>query len=92
MNMGSPFARKSGAAIQSLAFVEDRSTASQPIQIRFRFIHHAVLLRFFSTKILTGEGPHRMAMKTDVLPLSHRCDEMVPAQLLSLLRSFNTGK
>ena len=89
MNMGSPFARKSGAAIQSLAFAEDRS---QPIQIRFASFIMPSCFVFPAQKTLTGEGPHRMAMKTDVLPLSHRFDEMVPTQLLSLLRSFNTGK
>ena len=86
MNMGSPFTRKSGAAIQSLAFAEDRS---QPIQIRFASFIMPSCFVFPVQKTLTGEGPHRMAMKADVLPLSHRFDEMVPTQLLSLLRSFN---
>ena len=44
-----------------------------------------------TSETLTGEGPHRMAMKANVLPLSHRCDEILSALLFYLPRSFSTG-
>ena len=72
LTLGDPFVREGIAGhIQARAF----TGTPRPIQTTFtQSVPHAPLPlgNRSGTKIsLTGEGPHRMAVKTDMLPLRH---------------------